>query len=73
MNYLYINLPKLNERRINFSVLEKGDSLEVRLNELPQYKIDEIFLGIEKLRLKTELSFKETNDAYGSTQIFSFS
>lgn len=73
MNYLYINLPKLNERRINFSVLEKGDSLEVRLNELPQYKVDEIFLGIEKLSLKTELSFKETNDAYGSIQIFSFS
>jgi len=73
MNYLYINLPKLNERRIKFSVLEKGDSLEVRLNELTQSEVEEMLLGVEKLRLKTDLSFKETNDAYGSIQVFSFS
>lgn len=73
MNYLYINLPKLPRRKIDFSVLEKGDSLEVRLNELPMSKIEEIFEEIEKLRLKIDLSFKKTNDAYGSIQVFSFS
>lgn len=71
MNYLYIEL--LNEKRIDFSVLKKGDTFEVRLNELPIGRIDDIFLGIEKLKLKTELSFKKTNDAYGSIQVFSFS
>jgi len=73
MNYLYINLPKLPRRKIDFSVLQKGDALEVRLNELPMSKIEEIFEELEKLRLKIDLSFKKTNDAYGSIQIFSFS
>ena len=71
MNYLYSEL--LNEKRIDFSVLKKGDTFEVRLNELPISRIDDIFLSIEKLKLKTELSFKKTNDAYCSIQVFSFS
>jgi len=72
MNYLYINLPQLPRRKTNFSVLEKNDSLEVRINELPMSKIEEIFEEIEKLGLKIHLSFKKTNDAYGSIQVFSF-
>ena len=73
MNILYINLPKLPKRKIDFSVLKKGDSLEVRINELPMSKVEEIFEELEKLKLKIDLSFKKTNDAYGSIQIFTLS
>jgi hypothetical protein len=72
MDYLYINLPRISQFKINFLILKPGDSLEVRINELSDAATDALFLGLESTKLKIELSFKKYNDAYGSIQIFQF-
>lgn len=72
MDYLYINLPRISQFKINFLILKPGDSIEVRINELSEAATESLFLGLECTKLKIDLSFKKSNDAYGSIQIFKF-